>query len=45
LKIANKLEKFGAQVWNVELPMNEDPDSLKDKYRDYFYDAKKVSLF
>jgi hypothetical protein len=44
-RVFKRLMSFGFQIWDVELPNGQDPDSLKDQYSLYFQNAKKISLF
>jgi DNA primase len=44
-KLNKKLALMGFQVYDIEMPYGEDPDSLKEKFPEYFQQAKRVSLF
>lgn len=43
-QILRKLSKLFDEVYHVTLPSGSDPDELKDEYRKYFLEAKKIGL-
>ena len=42
---AKSLMRSGLEVWKVSLPVGEDPDDLKDNYKEYFTKATKLVYY